>query len=88
MKSLDEIQTDDDIVRFWHVSREIATNMFSILNEILCGEEFSDSSSGSSDEENDDLIDVIDEEDEEEDESSEDENISCGWGGVGLFYFR
>ena len=74
LKSIDEIQTDDDIVHNWHVSSEVATNMFSIVNEILLGEEDSDSPYGSSDEEDDD---IIDEEDGEESESSEDEDIGC-----------
>ena len=76
VKVVDELKTEEDIVQRWHVSEEMARKMFSTLNEVLYGEECSDSSGSSEEEEEleEDSEDVID---EEESDSSCDEENEC-----------
>ena len=76
VKVVDELKTEEDISQRWHVSEEIARKVFSTLNDVLYGEECSDSSGSSEEEEeleeySEDVI------DEEESDSSSDEENEC-----------
>ena len=64
VKNADEINNAEDISRIWHVSSDVALKVFSILTEVIYGDEISDSGS-SSDESEDDF-------DEEYSDSSDD----------------
>ena len=64
VKNVDEINSAKDISRMWHVSSDVALKVFSILTEVIYGDEISDSGS-SSDESDDDF-------DEEYSDSSDD----------------
>ena len=43
LKVVDELKTEEDIVQSWHVSEKIAKKVFSTLDDVLYGEECSDS---------------------------------------------
>ena len=68
IKVIDEVKTDADIIDNWHISPAIASKVFSTLNNVLHGDELSDSeTSESSSEEDEDSF------DEEEDSSNTEE---------------
>ena len=57
VKNVDEIKISEDISRIWHLGSEMASSIFSILEEVLCGEEMvaeSDGSTDSNEDESDD----------------------------------
>ena len=67
VKNIDEINSAEDIVKIWHVSSDVAMKVFSILTEVIYGDDTSDSGSSSDDSADDDL-------DEEYSDSSDDSN--------------
>ena len=68
LKNVDEVNDSEDIIRIWHINSDVAKKVFSIMYEVLHGEEdLSEASDSSSDESSD----VFDE--EESDSSSGDD---------------
>ena len=72
IKIVDEIKTEADIVHNWHVSSDVASKVFSTLNDVLYGEDFSDSSGSSAEE----AEDVYDEETDSSDDEDDDSYLS------------
>ena len=64
IKVIDEVKNASDIVHIWHVSSDVASKVFSTLNDVLYGEELYDSAGSSTDE----YEDVSDEDSESTDD--------------------
>ena len=56
-KMLDEIKSGGDIVSFWHVSADLAMKVFSVISEVIFGD---DTECSSSEDEMEDIIDQKD----------------------------
>ena len=66
VKMIDEVKADSDIARMWHVKPDVASWVFSTLNEVLYGgEELSDKASSS--DESEDFLDAESSSDDSED---------------------
>ena len=77
LKMIDEVKTDTDIVKMWHIKPELASSIFATMNEVLYadGELSSEESSG------DESEDVLD----ESSESSEDEVEDVGFDHLHMY---
>ena len=74
VKVIDEIKTPGDIVRFWHVDKELSCKMFSVIQDVVFGNDAELSSSEDDSEESDDEEDISCTELDEKVTSSEDED--------------
>ena len=72
---VDEILSERDIIKKWHINDKIASKVFSTLSEVLFGEEFSDSSGSSEEEPEDDDEDEFDNEASDSSECDSDSSI-------------
>ena len=59
-KMLDEIRDPDDIIKFWHVERDLARNVYLVLQDVIFG----------------DYAECFSSSDESEDSSADDEDLS------------
>ena len=57
IKVIDEVKTASDIGRIWHVSPDVADRVFSVLHDVLYGDEDLCDSAGSSTDESEDIFD-------------------------------
>ena len=83
IKVIDEVKTDADIIHNWHISPAIASKVFSTLNNVLHGDEFSDSDTSESSSGEDE--DSFDEEDEDSSNTEEEDGDVESYIDVGAF---
>ena len=74
LKVLDEINQPADIVRFWHISEELAIKIFSIVYAVLHDEDSASSDSENCTDDESDTEDITSPEESDEDSDSPDEN--------------
>ena len=83
IKVIDEVKTDADIIDNWHISPAIASKVFSTLNNVLHGDELSDSDTSESSSGEDE--DSFDEEDEDSSNTEEEDGDVESYIDVGAF---
>ena len=63
LKMTDEVKTENDIVRLWHIDTFVAKKLFDLFNEVVFGVlDYSSNSSGDSESDSDNLDESTDEE--------------------------